>query len=180
MKEWINFEISFGGKTCNFISLYRSPSQSFDTFEDFVDNLEINLDKIANKSPYLLVVLGDFNVKSSHWYKRDKTTYEGSKIDAITSQYGLQQSIKEPTYILTDSSSCIDLLFTFQPNLLMESGVHSSLHQNCHHQIIYAKINCTVFILHHMNVKYGIINVQMLIKCNKQLNSFLGKNRLEI
>ena len=23
----------------------------------------------------------------------------------------------------------------------MESGVHSSLHQNCHHQIIYAKIN---------------------------------------
>ena len=28
------------------------------TFEDFTDNLELNLDKIANKSPYLLVVLG--------------------------------------------------------------------------------------------------------------------------
>ena len=27
----------------------------------------------------------------------------------------------------------------------MESGVHSSLHQNCHHQIIYAKINFKVF-----------------------------------
>ena len=26
----------------------------------------------------------------------------------------------------------------------MESGVHSSLHQNCHHQIIYAKINLKV------------------------------------
>ena len=26
----------------------------------------------------------------------------------------------------------------------MESGVHSSLHQNCHHQIIYAKINLNV------------------------------------
>ena len=91
------------------------------------------------------VVLGDFNVKSSNWYKHDKTTYEGSKIDAITSQFGLQQLIKEPTHILTDSSSCIDLLFTSQPNLLMESGVHSSLHQNCHHQIIYAKINFKVF-----------------------------------
>ena len=102
LKKCMNFEISFGGKICHFTSLYRSPSQSSDTF-----------DKIANKSPYLLVVLGDFNVKSSNWCKHDKTTYEGS-------------------------------------------------------------------ILHHMNVKYGIINMQMLIKFNKQLNSFLGKNCLEI
>ena len=62
----MNFEISFGGKICNFISLYRSPNQSSDTFEGFGDNLELNLDKIANKSPYLLVVFGDFNVKSSN------------------------------------------------------------------------------------------------------------------
>ena len=41
--------------------------------------------------------------------------------------------------------SRIDFLFTSQPNLVMESGVHSSLHQNCHHQIIYAKINLKVF-----------------------------------
>ena len=31
-----------------------------------------------------------------------------------------------------------------------------------------------------MNVKYGIINVRMLIKFNEQLNSFLGKNCLEM
>ena len=144
LKECMNFEISFGGKICNFILLYRSPNQSSDTFEDFADNLELNLDKITNKSPYLLVVLGDFNVKSSNWYKHDKTTYEGSKIDAITSQFGLQQLIAEPPHILTDSSSCIDLLFTSQPNLVMESGLHFSLHQNCHHQITYAKINLKV------------------------------------
>ena len=59
----MNFEISFGGKICNFISLYRSPSQSSDTFEDFADNWELNLVKNANKSPYLLVLRGDFNVK---------------------------------------------------------------------------------------------------------------------
>ena len=104
--------------------------------------MELNLDEIAYKSSYLLVVLGDFNVKSSNWYKHDKTTYEGSKTDAITSQFGLQQLIKE---LLTDSSACIDLLFTSQPNLVMESGVHSSLHQNCHHQMIFAKINLKVF-----------------------------------
>ena len=63
----------------------------------------------------------------------------------MTSQFSLQQLIKKPTHILTDSSSCIDLLCTSQPNLVMESGVHSSLHQNCHHQIIHAKINFKVF-----------------------------------
>ena len=98
MKGCINFEISFGGKIYNFISPYRSSSQSSDNYEDFAENLELNLDKIANKSPYVLVVLGDFNVKSSNWYKHDKTTYDGSKIIAITSQFGLQQLIKEPTH----------------------------------------------------------------------------------
>ena len=43
------------------------------------------------------------------------------------------------------SSSCIDLIFTWQPNLLMESGIHSSAHSNCHHQIIFAKLNLSIF-----------------------------------
>ena len=63
----MNSEISFGGKIYNFLSLYLSPSQSSDTF---TDNLELNLDKIAKL--IFLVVLGDFNVKSSNWYKHDE------------------------------------------------------------------------------------------------------------
>ena len=71
-------------------------------------------------------------------------TYECSKIDAVTSQFGLQQLINEPTHLVANSSSCIDLIFTSQPNLVMESGVHSSLHPNCHHQITYAKFNLKI------------------------------------
>ena len=122
--------MSFRGKLCNFLSLYRSTSQLPDTLECFADNFELNLDKITNKSSYLIVVLGNFYVKSSKLYKHVKTTYESSTIDTITSHFGLQQLIKEPTHILTDSSLCIGLLSTSQPNLAMESGVHSSLHQN--------------------------------------------------
>ena len=44
LEECINLEISFGGTLCNFISLYRSTSQSLDVFETFVDNFELNLD----------------------------------------------------------------------------------------------------------------------------------------
>ena len=90
-------------------------------------------------NPLLTVVLGDFNTKSPNWYKHDQTTYKGSKIDAVTSQFCLQQLIKEPTHILGNSSSCIDLIFTSHPSLVMESGIHPSLHSNCHHQITYAK-----------------------------------------
>ena len=43
--------------------------------------------------------------------------------------------------ILNNSSSCIDLIFNSQPNVLIESSAHPSLHPNCHHQIIFAKFN---------------------------------------
>ena len=87
----------------------------------------------------------DFNKKCILWFKGDNTSYEGSKIDAITSQFALQQLINELTHFVADSSSCIDLIFTSHPNLAMESEVHSSLHPNCHHQITYAKFNLKIY-----------------------------------
>ena len=52
--------------------------------------------------------------------------------------------INEPTHVLESSSSFIDLIFTSQPNLLTESGVHSSLYPNSYHQIIFAKFNLEI------------------------------------
>ena len=63
----------------------------------------------------------------------------------MTSQRGLKQVISDPTYILESSSSCIDLIFMSQPNLVMNSDIHSSLHPNCHHQIIHAKFNLKIY-----------------------------------
>ena len=65
----------------------------------------------------------------------DITSLEGSKIDTIASSYGLNQHIKKPTHILNLLFPCSDLIFTSKPNLVMESGVHSSLHPSCQHQI---------------------------------------------
>ena len=108
--------------------MYRSPNQSQDEFETFTNNLELILDKIFETNPFLVIALGYFNTKLSQWYKNDKTTNEGSKTANRTSQYGIKQVINQPTHILNNSASCIDLLFKSQPNLVMESGVHSSLH----------------------------------------------------
>ena len=82
-------------------------------------NFELTLDKIHENNPFVTVVLGDFNEKSNNWCKADITFLVGSKIDTITSSYGLNQLIQEPAHILNSSTSCIDLIFTSQLNLVM-------------------------------------------------------------
>ena len=90
-------------------------------------------------------MIADFNAKSKDWCSTDITSCKGSKLDLLTSQFGLSQIIKEPTHILDNSRSCIDLVFTFQPNMVIDSGVHGSLHSNCHHQVIYLKFDLKIF-----------------------------------
>ena len=133
-----------GDKLCNFIALYRSPSQSQGLFESFKENLELNLESAVQNNLFLVVLLSDFNAKSSNWCKNNITATEGKAIEHISSQFGLHQMINERIHILKTSSSCIDLIFISQPNLITESGVHPSLHPNSHHQIIFAKFNLEI------------------------------------
>ena len=144
LNECVRFELMVVDKLCNFIVLYRSPSHSQDLFESFKENPELNLESVVQNNPFLVVLIGDFNAKSSNRCKNDITTTEAKAIENISSQFGLHQMINEPTHILESSSSCIDLIFTSQPNLITESGVHPSLHPNSHHQIIFAKFNLEI------------------------------------
>ena len=81
-------------KLCNFISFYRSHSQSSDEFEDLVYNLDLTLEALAQKNPFLTVIIGDFNAKFNKCCSTNKTTPEGAKLDNLTSQYGLTQLLK--------------------------------------------------------------------------------------
>ena len=69
----------------------------------FANNFELNIDTATANDTFLTVVLGYFNAKSDLWFKGDNTTCECSKIDGITSIFGLQQIINEPTHIVEDS-----------------------------------------------------------------------------
>ena len=64
-----------------------------------------------------------------------------SYFEQTTSDLGLRELMSEPTHLMGDSKSCIDLIFSHQPNLFIESGVHPSLHGQCHHQIVYGKLS---------------------------------------
>ena len=74
LHECINFEINICGNLYNFLYLYRSPSQTRDTFVTFAVNLEVTLDTLTNRNPFLIVAIGDFNAKTTNWYKNDTTS----------------------------------------------------------------------------------------------------------
>ena len=124
--------------------IYHSPSQTNDEFGLFLSNLEKLFSDINKLKPSLSVVTGDFNARSSSWWSDDISTTEGTNLFSLTSSNGFSQLINEPTHIQTNSSSCIDLIFTDQLNLSMNSGVHSSLHPNCHHQIVHSSFNLNI------------------------------------
>ena len=76
----------------------------------------------------MLLVKGDVNVRSSSWWSDYIDTIEGMRLESITSYYGFYQIINEPTHILPSSTSCIDLIFTNQSNLVINNGARPSLH----------------------------------------------------
>ena len=62
----------------------------------------------------------------------------------------------------------------------MESGIHSSLHSNCHHQIIYARFNLKIYyplpfceheIWHYKKVNIDLIQKHFLEISNSNENS---------
>ena len=77
------------------------------------------------------------NAKSNKWCINEKTFYKGKKIDHLPFQFGLHQLINEPKHIIDKVTCCIDLIFTSQPKSLMDTGLHSLLHLNCHPKIAY-------------------------------------------
>ena len=100
LEECIAFDLIISNKLCSFVALYRSPSQSQDDFATFFDNLEMILELVSKKNPFLLVVLSDFSAKLSQSHDGDGSTSEGISVESITLQFGLHQIVSEAAHIL--------------------------------------------------------------------------------
>ena len=103
------------------------------------------MESITQKNPFVTVVIGDFNFRSSKWWTDDKTTQGGLKVENLLSQFSLPQVINRSTHIFQNFNFCIDLLFANQQNFITDPGIHPSRYSNCHHQIIYGKFNLKIF-----------------------------------
>ena len=106
--------------------IYRSPSQNNDQFEQILSSFEDLINEITPSNPFFYLILGDFNARSPTWWDDDKISIEGTRLDGLSSFHGLHQLIKEPTHLMENSASCIDLIFTNQSNLVIDPGVHPS------------------------------------------------------
>ena len=67
-------------------------------FTDFLSNFEKLLQELSALNPDFSIILGGFNARSKSWWKSDINTIEGTKIDSVTTSYGLQQLIPQPTH----------------------------------------------------------------------------------
>ena len=113
-----------------FTVLYRSPSNKVGSpeFDSFISNLNTLYENIKKDNPFATFFTGDFNAHSELWWKNGDTNPEGKEIEELTSMLGLKQLINEPTNMEPNKNpTCIDLVFTDSPNIILDSGSRPSL-----------------------------------------------------
>ena len=170
LTECLTLEVTISNRKGYIITLYRSPSQTSDEFQYFSSDLEKLLININSFDLHFVILLGDFNAKSKSGSIYDTTTEEGTILENVTPLFGLNQL------------TCIDLIFVNQPNLVIDSVIHPSLHQNCHYQIIFCKLNLKIDYpppYAHEVWDYGKAQTDLINRAIDQfdwINLFLDKN----
>ena len=84
-QECICFDLKLGSRLCTTVPLSRWSSQSIHEIENFLNKFNLTVESITQTNPFLTVVIGDFNARSSEWLANDKTTQEGLKIENLLS-----------------------------------------------------------------------------------------------
>ena len=129
--ESIVVELKFGRKNIFFTVLYRSPSFKYTSpeFRAFLSNFKKLHSQIQAENPFATFFTGDFNAHSQFWWPDGDTTPEGMEIEHLLTSLGHKsQIISEPTnFEPSKNPSCIDLIITDQPNLIVDSGTRASL-----------------------------------------------------
>ena len=143
--ESLVVELNFGRKKIFFTVVYRNPIFKANSleFSTFLDNFKVLHERIKLENPYSCFFTGDFNGHTQTWYPDGDTNPEGTMLDELFNSLNLKQLISEPTHYFRDNCrpSCIDLIITDQPNLVLECGVRSSIDPTVKHQIIFCKFN---------------------------------------
>ena len=126
---------------------------------DFV----IILLNINQRKPYLTLVTGDFNVRSSSWLSDNINTTEGTKLLSLTSRNGFQQIVNEPTHL--KKKKLLMHWFNLSRPTKPISYFRISTYQDFIH--LYTPFTITglfnqnlisiSFIFHHTNALYGLL-----------------------
>jgi hypothetical protein len=102
---WVEFKISKNHPVL-IGTFYRPPDSLNYTF----DLIEHSIDLAVDTGINTIVVLGDFN--------EDQLKPQNNKMSNIFVKYNMIQFINEPTHFTENSSSCIDLISSTDPNVI--------------------------------------------------------------
>ena len=147
LDECIVSEIKLKNEKIFFVLLYRSPShKSSSEVQIFVNALEKLMNNLNNEKPSCIILSGDFNYRSSLiWSRETIEEIPGRMIANFANTNNLDQLINEATHLPRENiATCVDLIFTNQPFLFVDSGVISSPDEKCKHQVIHGKVNFEV------------------------------------
>jgi hypothetical protein len=134
-------ELTFGRKKIIFTVVYCRFGQTIEQFDNFIEKFQELTSAINSEHPYTSIYVGDFNAHNASWWAEGTTDHAGTELEQLFTSKGLYQLVKQPTFMINNSASCIDLVVTSQPNIFLQCEVHPSIHGNCHHQINFAKIS---------------------------------------
>ena len=142
LPETIVAEVKLKKKKIFFVLSYRHPSMSNDEVVTYMKRLENIYESIRKENPYVSILCGDFNARSSIFWEGDAENNEGRLLNDLLISNSPYQLICEPTHVRDDGfQSCIDLIFTDQPFMFTETGVLPSLDSHSKHNIIHGSLS---------------------------------------
>lgn len=132
--EIICIECQIGQIKILICNCYRVPD--FDVI-DYCSAIDDILDSTASEFNDI-IFMGDMNARNSIFWNFDITNTEGRVMHSYFQSKNFEQLIHEPTRIVGESKSCIDLLFSTNPCLFSEVGVRDKIVDVCDHSPIFA------------------------------------------
>ena len=79
---------------------------------------------------FVRLILGYFNYRSNSCWEGNIFTKEYTDLESVSSSHRHYQLITNPTDLLPQSLSCIDLIFIDQADLVINSDAHFSFLSN--------------------------------------------------
>ncbi len=137
--EIICVEVQAGNGKILVCNCSRAPRHDVvDFFASTSDIITINGNEFDH-----IVFLGDMNGRNSLFWNQDIANTEGRALLASFIQHEFDHFIHEPTRIVENCVSCINLMFTKNPFVFRTVGTHDKIVDICDDCPIYANLNYT-------------------------------------
>ncbi len=138
--EIICVEIQIKFKKALIINCYRVPHQDM---LDFCSDLNDVIDKASEEFDDI-VIMGDMNARNTLFWNHDITNTDGRILNAFFRSLSYEELVHEPTRIVGETKTCIDLMFTNNPLIFSEIGTYDKIHPTNDHQPIFGTLKFTL------------------------------------